>query len=61
VLRRQRLRTAAAALGLVVFTLVGGTASYFWVNGMPGRGGGAQPAASPAPPAANAASPAREG
>jgi hypothetical protein len=64
VLRRQRLRTGVAAMGLVLFTLVGGAASYFWVNGVPGflrpQSTETTPGAPPAP-AANAASAAREG
>ncbi|HEX5065733.1 MAG TPA: Wzz/FepE/Etk N-terminal domain-containing protein [Myxococcota bacterium] len=63
VLRRQRLRTAIATLGLVVFTLVGGAASYFWVNGAPGflRPSPEQQQAPGQKPAATAAAPAQEG
>jgi succinoglycan biosynthesis transport protein ExoP len=32
-LRRQRIRTGLAAMAMVVFTLIGGVASYVWVNG----------------------------
>lgn len=63
VLRRQRLRTAVATMGLVLFTLVGGAASYFWVNGMPGflRSQSTETPGAPPAPAANAASAAQEG
>jgi len=63
VLRRQRLRTAVATMGLVVFTLFGGAASYFWVNGMPGflRSQSTETPGAPPAPAANAASAAQEG
>lgn len=62
-LRRQRLRTAVATMGLVLFTLVGGAASYFWVNGMPGflRSQSTETPGAPPAPAANAASAAQEG
>lgn len=32
-LRRQRIRTGLATMAMVVFALVGGVASYVWVNG----------------------------
>jgi uncharacterized protein involved in exopolysaccharide biosynthesis len=34
-MRRQRVRTAMAATGLVGFVLLGGAANYLWVNGTP--------------------------
>jgi polysaccharide chain length determinant protein (PEP-CTERM system associated) len=37
-LRRQRIRTGLAAMTMVLFALIGGVASYVWVNG--GRGSG---------------------
>jgi hypothetical protein len=47
----------------VLFTLVGGAASYFWVNGMPGflRSQSTETPGAPPAPAANAASAAQEG
>jgi succinoglycan biosynthesis transport protein ExoP len=35
-LRRRRIRTGLATLAVVVFALVGGAASYLWVNGTTG-------------------------
>jgi succinoglycan biosynthesis transport protein ExoP len=39
-LRRQRIRTGLATMAMVVFALVGGVASYVWVNGGHGAGYG---------------------
>jgi succinoglycan biosynthesis transport protein ExoP len=39
-LRRQRIRTGLATMSMVVFALVGGVASYVWVNGGHGAGYG---------------------
>lgn len=53
--RRQRVRTALATAGVVVFALVGGAANYVWVNGAPGflaaLAGGEEEAAQGPPPA----------
>jgi succinoglycan biosynthesis transport protein ExoP len=39
-LRHQRIRTGLAAMAMVLFALVGGVASYVWVNGGHGSGDG---------------------
>jgi succinoglycan biosynthesis transport protein ExoP len=39
-LRRQRIRTGLATMAMVVFALIGGVASYVWVNGGHGAGYG---------------------
>ena len=48
--RRGRIRTALATASLVVFGLVGGAASYLWVNGLPGFLEGGPPVAAAAEP-----------